>query len=358
MSIGGTASNPSQTSAKKSQKTIDQTNPKLMDVGDAAFDFTKDYFDKYITPAIGKLTDATQTTIDRNTEIYNTQTQQAADFKKLFDEQGQPAIKQYMDTVKDFSTDEYADRQAQMGIGDVRNQQANEEAATGRALGARGINASSPAAAAIKQQSGVTYAVAAAAQAARARDLATNQKLNLQSDAAAKGLSMAGLAPSVTQAQVSTVGQGGAIPASNLNAVAGAQQAQYPGYGAATDAYGTVLNAASGVQKQAQQDATKAQQAEDSGMGSAIGSAVGLGLAMFSDRRLKTDIEVSHTTPDGLTVYRFRYKWSMRPEMGYMADEVIMLYPDAVSETPEGWQIVDYTKTKYTPWQTDYMENV
>lgn len=70
-----------------------------------------------------------------------------------------------------------------------------------------------------------------------------------------------------------------------------------------------------------------------------LGSA-GLGMFKFSDRRLKRDIE--HIGENaGLNVYSFRYLWSDEPHVGYMADEVEKLYPDAVKEIA-GFKAVNY----------------
>jgi hypothetical protein len=321
-------------------------NKNLDTVSGAAFDFTKNFFDTYITPMIGKVTDATTSVLDRNTEIYNLQKQQAADFKKEFDENGKPLIDLFSKTVQDFSTDEFADTQARLGIGDVRNQQANADQATDRALAARGINPGSPAAIAAKTQTAVPYAVAAASQAARARDLANTQKLNLQASGANLGVTLGQQSTTSGQAAASTVQSGAGIPALNLNAVSGAQSAQYPGYDTAIKGYGTVLDAAAGVNKQAQSDATKAAASESSGFGDLIGTAIGIGAKAFmaSDRRLKRNVERIGRTPNGkLNIYRFNYLWSDTPTVGYMADEVMHVYPEAVFEVG-GFKVLDYSK--------------
>lgn len=277
MSIGGssTDTSASRKSAKSSQKTIDRVNPEIESASSDALDFTKNFFDTYITPMIGQLNDATQTAQDRNTEVYNLQKQQAADFKDEYDTVGKPAIDQYGQTIKDFSTDEYADTQARLGIGDVRNQQQIADASTARAIAATGANAGSPAAMAIKNQNNVSYAVAAAAQAARARDLATTQKINLQASGANLGVQLGQQSTTAASGLGTTVGQGAAIPANNLQAASGAQQAQYAGYDTAIKGYGTVLDAASGINKQAVSDQTKAASDESSGWGSALGTVIG-----------------------------------------------------------------------------------
>lgn len=276
MSIGGGGdTGQADAAAANSQQTINEVNPKLIGTGDDALDFTKNFFSQYITPLIGQLNDATQTAQDRNTTIFNQQQAQAADFQQTYDSEGKPAIDNYFQTAQDFSTDQFADTQARLGIGDVRNQQANQEASQARAIQATGGNAASPASMAIKSQSGVTYANAAAAQAARARDLANTQKLNLQSSAANLGVTIGQQATTQTNAAATTVGQGAAIPAQNLQAASQAQTAQYAGYDAASSAYGTALNAASGRNTSAVNTAVKAGTDEDAGWGSLLGTVAG-----------------------------------------------------------------------------------
>ena len=64
--------------------------------------------------------------------------------------------------------------------------------------------------------------------------------------------------------------------------------------------------------------------------------------ALFSDRRLKRDIERIGTRPDGLGVYAFRYLWSPLRHVGVMAQEVLKVKPEAVLTTPSGFMAVDY----------------
>lgn len=67
--------------------------------------------------------------------------------------------------------------------------------------------------------------------------------------------------------------------------------------------------------------------------------------SLFSDRRLKKDIERVGTRPDGLGEYRFRYIWDedgSPKHDGMMADEIAQVYPNAVSEHESGFLMVDY----------------
>lgn len=68
--------------------------------------------------------------------------------------------------------------------------------------------------------------------------------------------------------------------------------------------------------------------------------AGGLG-KLFSDRRLKDDIEQVGTLYDGTPVYRFRYVNDNTMRIGLMADDVEKYAPEAVAEV-EGFKTVDY----------------
>ncbi len=65
--------------------------------------------------------------------------------------------------------------------------------------------------------------------------------------------------------------------------------------------------------------------------------------AMFSDRRLKTDIE--HVANDnGVDWHSYRYRWDAPgvKRIGVMADEVRKVRPEAVVRHPSGFDMVDY----------------
>jgi hypothetical protein len=75
-------------------------------------------------------------------------------------------------------------------------------------------------------------------------------------------------------------------------------------------------------------------------------SAMGLGLnAMFSDERIKDDIEKVGELNDGLNVYKFRYKGDPLVRVGLMAQDVEKKYPAAVAKFPgTDIKLVNYDK--------------
>jgi len=67
----------------------------------------------------------------------------------------------------------------------------------------------------------------------------------------------------------------------------------------------------------------------------------------FSDERLKTDIEPIGELDNGLPVYQYRYNWEdgeIDPHVGLMAQDVALVHPDAVLQTPSGYLGVDYER--------------
>ena len=66
--------------------------------------------------------------------------------------------------------------------------------------------------------------------------------------------------------------------------------------------------------------------------------------SIFSDRRLKQDVRRIGTADNGLPIYAFAYtNEPSRTHIGFMADEVEQIHPEAVSEFM-GAKMVDYGK--------------
>lgn len=66
--------------------------------------------------------------------------------------------------------------------------------------------------------------------------------------------------------------------------------------------------------------------------------------SMFSDRRLKRDIERIGEMDSGLGVYRYKYVWDDEERTGVMADEVADIAPHALGPVIAGYATVDYAK--------------
>lgn len=73
-------------------------------------------------------------------------------------------------------------------------------------------------------------------------------------------------------------------------------------------------------------------------------------MSFFSDRRLKEDIKRIGESDEGLPIYKFKYKGDPNEQthIGFMADEVEKVHPEAVGES-HGFKTVDYNRAaKYT----------
>lgn len=143
--------------------------------------------------------------------------------------------------------------------------------------------------------------------------------------------------------------------------VIGAQKAEYAGAGLtgggsaqevlrSSISQGALEKAIINEQTQINVNAYEAEAAQFKGMQQAA-DAAGVGdiisgiasFAMFSDRRLKTDIEQvgSHGT---LGLYRFRFIGQDDLHVGVMADEVAIHAPYALGSEIGGYATVDYSK--------------
>ena len=91
------------------------------------------------------------------------------------------------------------------------------------------------------------------------------------------------------------------------------------------------------VNQKYQADLAKSQAA----MGGLFGLA-SAGLGMFSDRRLKTDIQRVGQTDAGTPIYTYRYIWGGPVQMGVMAQDV----PEAQVPDPSGFLRVDYSRVQ------------
>ena len=96
-------------------------------------------------------------------------------------------------------------------------------------------------------------------------------------------------------------------------------------------------------QQQAYQQKMASHNAMMGGLFGLAGTGVTAGIK-YSDRRLKRDIEAIGEGWGGLTLYRFRYVWDDAVTVGYMADEVERVRPDAVMTLSNGFKAVDYAK--------------
>lgn len=80
---------------------------------------------------------------------------------------------------------------------------------------------------------------------------------------------------------------------------------------------------------------------------SLLGGIVGGVLSIFSDERLKRDVTLIGQDASGRNWYHYNYKWDSAnafPRRGVIAQEILRSDPDAVTEGPFGFLMVDYSK--------------
>ena len=77
---------------------------------------------------------------------------------------------------------------------------------------------------------------------------------------------------------------------------------------------------------------------------SGMGGLFGMGAALLSDERAKTDVRKVGETDGGLPIYTYRYKGGDTRHMGVMAQDVQKQNPDAVKQRNDGLLAVDYSK--------------
>lgn len=63
---------------------------------------------------------------------------------------------------------------------------------------------------------------------------------------------------------------------------------------------------------------------------------------VYSDERLKRDVQEVASLDSGIKLYRFRYRWSATEYVGVMAQDIAKVLPDAVSKDADGYLLTDY----------------
>lgn len=165
-------------------------------------------------------------------------------------------------------------------------------------------------------------------------------------------LQMAGYAPAMRQMSQATVGQGAASGLLNSGATAKALQSRgaelnqgfFNNYLQQLSGLSGLGLQAGGLVSNAGQKSTSTGTSTGGGpstLGS-IASTVGGIASIFSDRRLKRDIERVGEFPDGLGIYAYRYAMGVKRVLGVMADEVARLRPWALGPERAGFATVNY----------------
>lgn len=271
MSFGSSGAAKAQAQAQREQAKATREMVKL---GERQLEFSMQFFNDYVAPLMEVSRQATIAGEERASRVFDLQFGQAQLQDELYRREGLPAEERFYRMASEFSEPAYAERQAALALGDVRQQISQTEGQLGRALAARGIDPTSPAAVAAMTDLSLHGALASAGAMNRARAAARDLGMAVTADAAnfARGALSGGLAYS--QAATGTAGTGAGIAQSGVGAANQGATVPMQGYQGAIGAYGSAAQSWA----QANAAATRLMAAESQGIGDFLGTVIGAGL--------------------------------------------------------------------------------
>ena len=278
-----------------------------------------------------------------NTQIAAQQEQmdQARDYYNYQRDTFRPLERGLVADAQKFNTEAYREQLASRAAADAGLAFSRTQAANRRAMGAMGVNPNSGRFAGIQNASNLALAANRANAMSNTRMQADQMGYARKLDAVGLGRGLAG---------ASAAAYGGATGAGS----AAGQSAQSAGQnymgnmaiGSGTIASGQNMGI-QGLSNVLNNQTSTYINTNDSALGDLggfMGGAASLITAWPSDRRIKENIEeVGVDQRTSLTLYEFNYIGDEHKRYrGVMADEVEMLYPDAVVDTDEGYKAVLY----------------
>jgi hypothetical protein len=260
------------------------------------------------------------------------QDQQMAQARDYYDYQQRTFRPLEQGLVRDaerFSTEGYREQQARDAAAATGKAFGVMQDAAGRAAASRGVNPNSGAGMALQSQNMLGLAAGRANAMTGARNQAEQMGYARRLEVTGLGRNLAGAANAAYQ------GATGAGSAGINTSMAPGSQAM-TGMAQAGQTMGTVLNSQTSAYNAGMQ-----QQGLDVG-GLLTGAAKAY--TAFSDRRLKTNIELVGTDPaTGFNLYEYEYTFLPgKTFRGVMADEVEAVMPDAVFTDANGFKSVNY----------------
>ncbi len=248
--------------------------------------------------------------------------------------------------AQEFNTEAYREQLAQEAAAAAGRAFGTTQAASERAMRSMGVNPASGAGMGIQAQSSLGLAAQRASAMTGARRQAEQMGWARQMDVTGLGRGLPG---------ASLAAYGGATGAGS----AGLQSTMAPGtqFGALYGQGVSTIGSGLGMQIQGLGSVLSSQTSYANAISSQadpFATIVGMGLGGWasggfkgvSDYRVKTDIKrVGFDARTQLPIYEFAYKALPNQRFrGVMAQEVERLYPDAVSEHPYGFKMVDYAQ--------------
>lgn len=264
---------------------------------------------------------------------------QGQDYYNYLRDTYRPLERSIVADAENFNTAAYRDQLASQAAADVGLAFGRTRAMNERAMASMGVNPNSGRFAGVNNASVLSQAAARAGIMTNARNQAEQMGYARKLDAAGLGRNLSGASLAAYGGATSS----GTAAGANLQS-AGQNYIGNMAVGAGTIGQGQQMNlqGLSSVLNAQTQTYINTQDSFLSDVGGLMGGAASLFTA-FSDRRLKENIkEVGVDQRTSLTLYEFNYK--DRPGtryIGVMADEVELMYPEAVIELA-GYQAVNY----------------
>jgi hypothetical protein len=257
------------------------------------------------------------------------QMDQAQDYYNYQQQTFRPVEQGLVRDAERFSTEGYREQQARDAAAATGRAFGVMQDAASRAAAARGVNPNSGAGMALQSQNMLGLSAQRANAMTGARNQAQQMGFARRMDVTGLGRNLAGAA---NAAYAGATGAGTA--GINTSMAPGSQRMQ--GMQQAGQTYGGILNSQTSAY-----NAGMAQQGLD------VGGLLQGGAAMytaFSDRRLKTNIELVGTDPaSGFNLYEYEYTFLPgKTFRGVMADEVEAVIPEAVFTDANGYKSVNY----------------
>lgn len=289
---------------------------------------------------------------DIGKQVETQQLEQARKAYQRYEEGAVPAMEALRADAAQYNEAQYQEKLAQQAASDLSTQFANQRAQEAMRQRQYGIDPTSGVARTNAQSMGAQQALASAAATNQVRTAAHELGLQKQANVANMYSGLAAQGNASTQLGLGASAQGfglGQQALGNFSQTGGALNAATQTANAGWGNVGSL-----GVQKyNADVGAYSAQQQSQGMFAQGLGSAIGSGIALYaksgSDIRIKQNVKRIGTLTNGVPLYTFEYKpeyqgtWGAGERIGVMAHEVEHI-PDAVSEHPDGYKVVDYNK--------------
>jgi hypothetical protein len=245
-------------------------------LADRSVKFSEDFYNQHIAPLLDAQTQQSATSAANENALFASNMADMQQQRDRYNKYGIPAEDRYYKMANEYSSADEEQKQAGLAIGDVRAANAGAASTMNRQLASLGIDPTSPAAIAARNDNLVMGAAAEAGAANRARQAAKTLGMQISADAANFGrggtsqvLGFGGAASGNTQGALGAASTGLA----GANSSAGVVQS---GYGLGLKGYAQNLDAfTSRANAQTQANAQSA-----AGFGKLLGTAAGFALGV------------------------------------------------------------------------------